>query len=149
MKNKTTKQKSLDLPAGRKHLKRTKFETNPDLQGRIVNAIRLGLSIVDACAYAGITNETYCEWMRRAKAGDPQYIKISEILNKAILEREMSLLSNLERIARDSDNWTISAWRLERMWPEKYGRQRIEHTGANGAPIEHSFTIEWPKALKK
>lgn len=31
--------------------------------------------------------------------------------------------------------WQAAAWRLERRYPEKWGRRRIEVTGADGAPV--------------
>jgi hypothetical protein len=99
---------------------------------RILNAIRLGLSIRDACEYAGIGTTSYYEIQEKAKAGMEPYASFAEQLKKAMIEREMRLLANLEQ---HNANWLVSAWRLERMFPEKYGRIRHELTGANGNPI--------------
>lgn len=116
--------------------------TNPEKVERILNAIRLGLSIVDACEFAGIPRASYYEYKEKGEQGLQPYSAFTDSLKKAILEREMRLLSNLER---QSENWVVSAWRLERMFPEKYGRLRMEHTGEGGGPVKHDVEVKWPE----
>jgi len=38
--------------------------------------------------------------------------------------------------------WQAAAWKLERRYPEAYGRRRVEHTGADGGPISLAMTDE-------
>lgn len=116
--------------------------TEPEKVERILNAIRLGLSIVDACEFAGIPRASYYEYKEKGEAGQEPYKGFADALKKALIEREMRLLSNLER---QSENWVVSAWRLERMFPEKYGRLRMEHTGEGGGAVKHDVTVKWPE----
>ena len=122
--------------------------TNPEKVERILNAIRLGLSIVDACEYAGIPRASYYEYKEKGEKGIQPYATFTDSLKKALIEREMRLLSNLER---QSENWIVSAWRLERMFPEKYGRLRMEHTGEGGGPMQHVIVkyVELPKEFEE
>lgn len=116
--------------------------TDSDRVERILNAIRLGLSLREACEYAGIGTTSYYEIKGKGEAGIQPYAAFTEQLKKALIERKVRLLGNLER--HSETNWVVSAWRLERMFPEEFAK-RVEHTGAGGGPIEGDLTVKWPE----
>ena len=92
-----------------------------DTQQRILNAIRLGLGIDDAAVYAGINRSTFFRWQAWGEEGKEPYASFCDALKNARIECKMRLLANLERF---SENWIVSAWRLERMFPDEFGRHR-------------------------
>lgn len=40
------------------------------------------------------------------------------------------------------ETWQASAWMLERKFPERYGRQRLEITGADGGAVKLDSTAK-------
>jgi hypothetical protein len=137
-----TPPKKLKTPKTPKRTGRPHVLTDTEKVERILNAIRLGLSIADACEFAGIAKQTYYEYRSKAETGEEPYKSFSDSLKKALIEREMRLLSNLER---HSENWVVSAWRLERMFPEKYGRLREPSGGGGEMPAHLEQTPKWPE----
>lgn len=57
--------------------------------------------------------------------------------NGSKIEQVVERTTNTETLA---PSLAALTWRLERRFPDKYGRQRIEVTGADGGPLE--FTVE-------
>jgi nitrogen regulatory protein PII-like uncharacterized protein len=91
-----------------------------EVKGRIINAIRLGLTVEDACTFAGVSRTTYYNWVELGE-NDPKYAAFLDELKKAIVERKVRLLQNIEK--HSELNWVPSAWRLERMFPQEFGRK--------------------------
>jgi len=102
----------------------------PEVEAKILGAIRDGgMSFRTACAYAGISDDTF---LRRRKA-DPEFAARVEHA------REMCKAKLLTQImAAAPKNWSAAAWLLERLWPEEFGRHRLEteHSGAVKITIE-------------
>lgn len=109
----------------------------------IVQAVRAGNYIETAAAYAGVAKSTLYDWMKRgarerqrlernpkarAKKSEAPYVEFSNAIQKALAESEMFDVATIGRASRD--NWQAAAWRLERKFPERWGRkERIEHEG--------------------
>ena len=93
--------------------------------------IRIGNTAKDSAALCGIGESTFYEW----KEKHPEFaesIKAADILCKA---------ENIKKIQLASDkDWKASAWWLERKYKKEFA-QRMEETGADGAPIENSLTV--------
>lgn len=106
--------------AGRK----SKF--TPETVDKLTQAIRLGATYQLACNYAGITYETFNQW-RKSK---PEF---SEAITQAEGDAAIKWLALVNKGAQDLPQW--AAWMLERRYPEMYGKQRLELTGANGGPV--------------
>jgi len=41
----------------------------------------------------------------------------------------------IQRVA-ENGVWQAAAWRLERKYPDKWGRRRVEVTGPGGGPVQ-------------
>lgn len=121
----------------------------PEVQETIVNAIKLDATYKLAAAYAGITYQTFNNWMKRgrAEAERRENPRIKENTRKwekediffdffyAVKNAEaiaaVNNLANIEAAAR-SGHWQASAWKLER----RHGyRQNIDMT-SDGEKIE-------------
>ena len=104
--------------------RRSKY--TPETVDKITQAIRLGATYQLACNYAGITYETFNQW-RKSK---PEF---SEAITQAEGDAAIKWLALVNKGAQDLPQW--AAWMLERRYPEMYGKQWLELTGANGGPV--------------
>ncbi len=95
-----------------------KSKYTPDVVDKIVQAIRLGSTYALASQYAGITYETFNEWMKNK----PEFsFAIKEAEGKAAA----TWLARIEDAAKSQ--WQAAAWKLERRYPQDYGRTVQDH----------------------
>ena len=107
---------------------------------QIINSIKLGAYIETACAYAGVSKDTFYRWLKKAaRSGkDSLYSRLSDAVEKAQAESELRSLMILEKASQEGQ-WQAAAWRLERKFPDKWGRrEKVELSGKDGGPIEYS-----------
>lgn len=128
----------------------------PELQDEIVKVIRAGNYIETAAAYVGLSKNTIYDWMKRGArekqriALEPRkkpskkelpYLEFSDAIQKALAHSEVRDVAIIGKAAEE--NWQAAAWRLERKFPDRWGRKdktQIEHSGKDGGPIETSHT---------
>ena len=114
------------MPAGRP-TKRT-----PETEKRILDALRIGATRKDAGLAAGISKETFCQWMN-------EFPDFSDSVEKAESEDKIRMLAVITKASQEG-NWQAAAWRLERKDPDNFGRRerrQVEVSGPNGGPIRH------------
>lgn len=105
--------------------RKTKY--TPETVAKIVQAIKTGATYQLACQYAGISHETFAQWMKHK----PEF---SEAVKESEGAGAIELLARIRKEAAEG-TWQAAAWILERRYPEMYGRQRQEVTGADGGDI--------------
>jgi hypothetical protein len=110
--------------------RRSKY--TPETVDKLTQAIRLGATYKLACDYAGIGERTFYDWM----TAHPQF---SQAIKQAEGAAAVKWLAKIEQAGEDS--WPAFAWKLERRYPEMYGRQRMEITGADNGPIQTEIII--------
>lgn len=90
---------------------------------KITDAIRVGATFGLACAYAGISEDTFARWRER-------YADFADAVKEAEGGAVVGWLAKIEKAANDG-TWQAAAWKLERRYPREYGRQVVEqeHTG--------------------
>jgi len=109
-----------------------------ELLKRIISCIRAGNYLETAAAYGGISKDTLYRWLRqgsRAKSGI--YREFSDAVEKAMAEAEVRDVAIIAKAAEEQ--WQAAAWRLERKYPDRWGRKdklSAELTGKDGGPIE-------------
>jgi transposase len=132
-----------------------KSKLTPERQSRIVEALTQGNYMETSARYAGITPQGMYKWLNRGNAersrindGDePQpkenvYVDFVEAVEKARAQSEMRNVGLIQKAAVDG-TWQASAWWLERSFPKRWGRSdRVEHTGADGGPLEVQVTMD-------
>lgn len=128
----------------------------PEIQEEILRVIKSGNYIETACAYVGINKTTFYDWLRkgarekervaqnpkaRVKKDLQKYVDFSNAVDKALAQAEIRDVAIIGKAAEE--NWQAAAWRLERKFPDRWGRKEkysLEHTGKEGGPIETSHT---------
>lgn len=86
---------------------------SPRVQESICEGIRLGMTHDLACRYAGVSRRTFYRWMKRGKAGEPEYAEFAAAVDHAEADGAAHHLANIARAASDG-TWVASAWILER-----------------------------------
>jgi len=120
------------------------IDLTPELCEKICGVLRAGNYVETAAAYVGIAKDTFYRWLRRgARATDANdtteieapYREFHAAVSEAIAASEIRDVALIAKAA--TEQWTAAAWRLERRYPEKWGRkERHEHSGPEGGPIK-------------
>ncbi|NBW77331.1 MAG: hypothetical protein EBR34_16285, partial [Sphingomonadaceae bacterium] len=79
------------------------------------HAIELGATYRHACNYAGISYQTFLGWMRTNAT-------FHDAIKEAEGKATVGWLARIEKAASEG-NWTAAAWKLERRYPNDYGRR--------------------------
>ena len=107
---------------------------SPEVTLRLYSAIRQGSYLEDACFFAGIDYSTFRRWMIRgeeAESGEYRELYLS------VKRLEASVAVELVGEWRAKmDSWRSIAAFLEKRFPERFGRRRVEIAGEGGGPIE-------------
>ena len=113
--------------------RRTKY--TPDVVQRLETAIAAGATYRLACGYAGISEDTLARW--REHRAD-----FADMLVRAEASAALRWLARIEQAG--AEDWRALAWKLERRYPQEYGRtvqeQRVQHSGT--ITQQHSGTVE-------
>ncbi len=121
-----------------------------EIKHKIITAIRAGNYIETASAYAGISKSTLYDWLRRGerekqraeenprykiRKSEKPYVEFSNAVEKALAEAEVRDVAIIAKASEEQ--WQAAAWRLERKFPDRWGRKRldIEHSGEVGIKI--------------
>lgn len=118
---------------------------------RLLNALKAGHFVHEACKYAPISEQTYYRWLRegdaveaKLRAGEPitdteeQIRELCESIKKAEVSGQNRALDVI-RSAIDAGTWQAAAWFLERR--NKKWSNRTEITGPDGGPVQ-TVTVE-------
>jgi hypothetical protein len=120
----------------------------PEVRDKIIEAIKIGNYQETAAAYAGISQSSFYAWLERGR-NEPGsiYSEFLEAVEKAKAQSEVRDVTLIEKAATDG-SWQAAAWKLERKFPQKWGRvTRTEITGAEGKPI--SVEVDAKTELKR
>jgi hypothetical protein len=102
----------------------------------ICDCLSRGMPFVHACAVANISNQTLLDWRRE----DEQF---RQAMETAIAEGVNARLRVIEEAS--ADDWRAAAWLLEHCQPQHFARNRLEVTGADGAPLAAGVQLYLPQ----
>jgi len=117
----------------------------PDLIDKFIGYIIAGNYIETAAKACGIDKTSVYDWMRKGrdhyegkdnkpvKAREP-FLTFVKRLDEAQAIAEMYDIQTIRKASHI--RWEAAAWRLERKFPKRWGRKRLEITGADGGPIQ-------------
>ena len=100
--------------------RRTKL--TPEVQEKVVSAIRAGNYAYVAAEYAGISSATFYSWLQQgneAKRG--VYREFLEAVKKAESEAEVRAVAIIQK--HMEGNWQAAMTYLERKFPDRWGRK--------------------------
>lgn len=117
----------------------------PNVQRRIVTAITLGAPMSLAAAYAGVSPDAAAQWVIRGNevdAKDP-YKSFAQAVLEAEGSSAIGLLAKIEAAANEGE-WRAAAWKLERRYPQLFGRQSLEVVGKDGEDLQSNIIVYLP-----
>ncbi len=92
----------------------------------VLATVGVGGSLQDAADLIGVDYKT----LYRLRQADPEF---ANGVKQAVKAGKLKLIKKVGK----ASSWQAAAWMLERKWGREYGRKdRHEHTGANGGPIQ-------------
>lgn len=125
---------------------------NPDLQGRIVNALRAGAYLDEAARSCGLAPSTFHAWRARGNAELDQlashegrvtraeqkrraleqpFVDFVLAVDEALAAAEIHAVAIVRGAMKD--DWRSAAWYLERRHPDRW-RRRTTHEVEQGDP---------------
>jgi transposase len=103
----------------------------PEIMAKICDALRAGNYRETAAAFAGVRKSTFYEWLRRgARARKGIYRDLHDAVEKALADSEARDVMLIGKAAGEGD-WQAAAWRLERKFPDRWGRRERHDIDAN------------------
>lgn len=105
----------------------------PEVQARIVEALKRGNYRSTAAAAAGIHRNTLINWEQRGEAGEAPYVDFLTAMQQAEAQAEMDLVDRIRSampgVPKESnaDLWTNLAWILERRYGGKWSGKVKAH----------------------
>lgn len=136
------------------------FTLTPELIEKVTAYLRTGAYVETAVLACGVPKVTFYSWLKRAnlareagtKAGpeDALCLKFLNAVEKVMAESELQALSQITLAA--TTNWQAAAWRLERKYPDRWGRKdrvEAELSGPGGGPIGVTQKPDLAKVLTK
>ncbi|HEY8597354.1 MAG TPA: hypothetical protein VIL85_02920 [Thermomicrobiales bacterium] len=115
---------------------------NEEIVKRLLEMFSLGASQADACRYAGVSHDSLQRWIAAGRAELAAIEGMAEgehdcsdaavlvlAIDRAMGEFAKTQLANIKLAATSPNNWTASAWLLERRLPDDWGkREKVDHT---------------------
>lgn len=93
----------------------------PKLTKVVAEGLRKGLGVRASVARAGIVKETHYNWLERGRTGEKPFVDYLDSCERAHAEFVENKLTQIDAAA--DKEWTASAWRLERLDPQEFGRK--------------------------
>lgn len=126
-----------------------------DVQQKIVSALTAGNYQDTAAAFAGVSKQTFYNWMERGRieneriaAGhkprkaETPFVDFLDAVESARAQAEVRSVGLISKAANEG-TWQAAAWYLERSHPQKWARiNRTEISGPDGGPIEATVDID-------
>jgi hypothetical protein len=140
-------------------IKRTALRLTPEVQKRIVVALRAGNYVETAASFAGISRPTIYRWLEKGDRAADKLDTDQELTEKELLyldfrneveqARADAMVRNVSMISQAAQTtWQAAAWWLERTAPQMWGRQlRAEVSGPNNGPINVNVSSDDLEAL--
>lgn len=125
----------------------TASKLTPEVEKKIINVLSIGGYLDDACAFAGVTYQTFRKWIKAGARGQPGYAEFVQKIHQARATFQIESLGRIREAGMGEEHvhetvdpktgkvierkvvkgkgkqWTADAWRLERLRPHKYGQR--------------------------
>jgi transposase len=102
----------------------------PEIKKQIGENIALGMTYALAAASAGITYQTFNDWMNKGKnSKSGEYFEFYKHIQKCNADGALKCLQHLKESV-DTGDCRVCMWILERRFPESYGRREYRKINA-------------------
>lgn len=117
-----------------------------EVQEKIMQAVQAGNYLDTAANYAGVDGSTMRRWVQKGEAPNaPEpYRTFCTSLKSARAAAEVRSVALIQQAA-GGGTWQAAAWYLERSYPDRWGRTRIEVTGGSSGennPVRVEISAE-------
>ncbi len=120
----------------------------PEIQQKIGDSVSLGLTYALAANSAGITYQTFNQWMQRGKNSTyGEYFNFYQHVTKRNADGARKLLERLNSAAKAGDT-RICMWILERRFSEEFGRRVYRKTNVVSENLNQNVEISVTDADK-
>ena len=112
----------------------------PEVEKKLIDAIRIGNYYEAACAYVGIHYTTFYRWMEKGeKAKSGKYCEFCKAIKQAEAEAEARIVALWQR--NIPEDWRAAQAFLERRYPERWGKKEthVFEGGDKDKPIILKF----------
>jgi transposase len=113
----------------------------PETVKKITDAIKVGATYELACAFGGISHETFSQW-RQTK---PEFLAAIKEAEGSAAIKWLALIDK----AAGEGTWQAAAWKLERRYPESYGRTVVTNQGLTPEKAKELSDADLEAELKK
>lgn len=94
---------------------------------KIIEAISVGATYEHACAYAGVSYVSFNAWMKKGEAAPSgQFLEFFKSIKEAEAKAVLKWSALIDKAATNGE-WQAAAWKLERRYPNIYGKRVHEH----------------------
>jgi len=100
-------------------------DLTPEVHQQLIQALSSGVPIKDACAFVGISETAYYNWMdrgRKARKGDERFVEFSQSATRARVMARVGAVAVIRKSVQDG-NSEDARWFLERSDPANWGRK--------------------------
>ena len=112
-----------------------------EIQQKIGDGISLGLTYALAANSAGLTYQTFNQWMSKGKTEKSgKYYQFAQYIKKRNAEGALKLLERLNE-AVDAGNCQVCMWILDRRFPEEFGRRVYKKTNFTSENLNEMVEI--------
>ena len=120
-----------------------------ELIDEIATYLRAGNYIETTAHLVGINRDTIYEWLKRGNAEiarisksnrarvrkkEELFVEFTDTVKKAQAQSEAMLVAQIGKASEK--NWTAAAWRLERKYPDRWGRTERNVASAQDDPLK-------------
>ncbi len=109
----------------------------PDTRRRLIEAVAAGVPFAHACAVCRVSYSSFCDY----RNAHPEFAAQIERAVAEAIEKHLRLII---RAAENGDT-ASSRWFLERVHSQHFARNRVEVTGADGAPLAGAIAVYLPR----
>jgi transposase len=126
-----------------------------ELIKKITDVIRIGVHVETAVQFAGISKETFYDWIAKGRTRNGIHRRFSDAVIKAASEYQVRDVSAIEAASRGElrkdamgnpipgdyvikPDWRASAWRLERRDPATWANKSVTKIEDNNTPKDDS-----------
>lgn len=102
-------------------------DLTPKVSQQLIQALSSGVPIKDACAFVGISDVTYYNWMNRgqkARKGDERFVEFFNAATRARVMARVGAVAIIRKSVQDG-NSEDARWFLERSDPANWGRKDV------------------------